>query len=422
MNVRHLPWIALVAAVLAACGGGGTGADAGTDSGAADGSSTDGGIDGSADAADGGRDAGPAAPTSCGEVDRAQEADAPPTDEPEITLSGVYRIDDFVTYSSEETVTIEPGTVFLMGPDAHIKFGFSDDPATVFAGGTEEEPILLCGTQERAGHWDNLRVLSGTTVDSSLHHVRIEDAGSDDGASLFVESAIELQNVTVSNGGGPGMRLHALAEGSSDFTVTGNGAEPAILQGAGPITNLPDGTYTGNGEDVILVSGYSMADETVFHDWGVPYRQTEEQITLGTHGGPLDTVTFEAGVEYQFCQDCRLLIGFADDPSAMYANGTEESPVVFTSHRDPAEPGDWNGISWLNGTRSDSVLEHAELRYGGKSDDANLYIDGGEGTIRNSTFASSDGWGIYVDREQAGLTIEDNNTFEDNAAGTVRYP
>jgi len=88
---------------------------------------------------------------------------------------------------------------------------------------------------------------------------------------------------------------------------------------------------------------------------------------------------------------------------AIYARGTAEDPVVFTSSQATPAPGDWNGIELLGGTPSDSVIKNAELRLGGKADGANLLVNAGKGTIRSSLFADSLGYGILVERDERFL-------------------
>jgi len=128
----------------------------------------------------------------------------------------------------------------------------------------------------------------------------------------------------------------------------------------------------------------------------IPYRQLDERVVLGIAGGDLTSFTFEAGVEYQFCQDCYINVGWRNDPGAIYVRGTEDKPVVFTSSRETPQAGDWNGISLLSGTTSDSEINFARFEYGGKPTEAALLIDGGQGTIHNSSFSDSLGAEIII--------------------------
>jgi hypothetical protein len=366
---------------------------------------------------DAGSDAAtPTGPLSCDEVDRAQEAPALGGETGEVTLSGTYRVEGRVIYDNDQTLVIEPGTVFLMGADSSILIGWRSDPAKVTAMGTADHPVLFCGLEKRAGYWKHVQLLTGTKTDSVLSHVRFEDGGGE-GAALESVVDARLDSVGVYDSASHGMRLAGLAKGSENLTVKGSAAHALELHGESAISNLPAGDYTGNAEDVALISGTSNTN-VVFHDRGIPYRQTEDRVVYGKAGGPLTSITLEAGVEYQYCQDCFLYVGWRSDPGAIYAKGTAAKPVRFSSWRTPPQAGDWNGLSLLTGTRSDSVIDHVEFSHGGKSGEANLIVSGGSGSVTNSRFAHSAGYGIRVISQGAGFSMG-GNTFEENAQGDI---
>ena len=87
-----------------------------------------------------------AAPLSCAEVDRAMDGETTvPTGEAEITLSGVYRVSDTVTFDAGEVVTIEPGTVFL-------SLRFSEDVTLMASDGFHPGPGVYAEWGRRAGN------------------------------------------------------------------------------------------------------------------------------------------------------------------------------------------------------------------------------------------------------------------------------
>lgn len=348
-------------------------------------------------------------PLTCADVDLTQAAQDMPEQTEDVTLSGVYKIEGRYIYDGGEKVTIEPGTVFIMGPDSRFYAGWRGDPASIFANGTAEKPILFCGSKAEEGHWQDVQLLTGITTDSYLEHVRIENAGgsntSDATAALSVDQAIKLSNVAVIGSSKLGMELVGLRDTSANLVVSGSKTNPVKLTGSSAITNLPEGDYTGNGEDVALVEGYGST-QVHFKARGIPYRQMNEVIRFGPADGSETWIRLDSGVEYQFCQDCSMQLGWRGDPGAIYAEGTAEAPVVFTSSQDAPMAGDWNGIEMLTGMNSDSVMSHVEIRYAGKSDGQALLIAGGQGSIDNLTVADSAGPGIRVTGERSsGLTI-----------------
>ena len=354
-------------------------------------------------------------PLVCDHVDRSADGEVLVIQGEEITLSGTYRVSGRQIYDKGQVLTIEPGTVFLMESDSSILFGWRSDPTTVFAQGTADAPILFCGSEDRKGHWQGLQFLTGTTTNSYLEHVRVEDAARGDNYGIATKTDMRLSNVAVTNGDGTGFGLEGLGAGSSNLVSTENAGFPAHLVGESAVNHFPMGEYMGNGEDLVTVRGLTNTN-VVFKNIGIPY-QTTENIIFGRAGGPLTSATFEAGVEFQFCQDCKMTVGWRSDPGALYVNGTEENPVIFTSSRDTPRNGDWNGIELLTGTTSDTEIVHAIFEYGGKSNSANLFIDGGRGFIDHSHFANSSGYGLLIDRSVPGLTIGENLSFENNDLG-----
>lgn len=387
------------------------------DDGSADTGAADTGADESSDGAD--ETGEPTGPQTCADVDRSEMAEQPPTGEAEITLSGVYRVSGRLIYDNDEVVTIEPGTIFLMESDASMTFGWRNDPATVFAMGTADQPILLCGTEPGPGHWANLQMLGGTASESTLDHVRIEDGGQGGVPAFLQHNEHDLNQITITGNEGPGFEIDGLGASSDGMFVTNNGGVSGMLDGETAISNLPAGDYTGNGEDVLMVTGLDNTN-AVFHERGVPYRQVADRVVFGSADGTEASITMEAGVVYQFCQDCFMIVGWRNDPGVVQLLGTENQPVVLTSSQASPAPGDWNGLQLAGGTRSNSRIENTRIEYGGKSDDqGNLVINGGLGTIENNTLANSAGWGIFVDGDrEAGLTIGTND-YVDNALGAV---
>lgn len=403
------------------------------------------GCDGEApmtDAGPGGGDAGVApmaAPLSCDEVDPALYAQAVPLDPTlgDQTLDGVYTVTDRVIFDADQVVNIEPGTVLFMEQDAHLIFGWRSDPATVYANGTADAPILLCGVDPTPGSWRGLELLGGTSSDSYLEHVRMEHGGNVLEAALTVGNGVRLESVTVRDGLVPGLLIFDIAEESANLRVTGM-TQSAILMNEGAISNFPTGDYTGNERDLAEIPLDYNAPVT-FHDRGIPYLQQVQRAIIDQP----EAITFEAGVEYRFAQDSFLIVGWRGDEASIYVEGTADEPVVFTSHRDGdgAAPGDWRGLLLDGGTRSDSFIRHAQFRYGGLGLDpmgecteglcSNLRVaTGGNVTIESSSFESSAGYGMHVIGIDAGTRINTDfeiggalgtagNTFASNLVGEI---
>ncbi len=389
-------------------------------------------------------DAGPtpvdagAPPLRCDEVTAGADAVPLEATTGDSTLSGVYRVTGRVVFDAGQTTEIAPGTVFLMDTDAHVIFGWRGDPSTIHMNGTAEAPILFCGVDPTAGSWKGVELATGVQPGSSLSHVVIEHAGgAGHPAALTIQREVVVQHLQIHDATAVGVRVEALGEGSDDFVVDGT-TLAAQLVGDQAIDRFPAGSYTGNERDLVEVS--ELTGGFTVHDRGVPYLQTRDREVLSA-----GVVTFEAGVEYRFAQDAFLSVGLGCDEVTLEVRGTADAPVVFTSHRDGdgAAPGDWRGVNLECGARTDSVIEHAVFRFGGRApggddtcvgngDCANLYVAlAGNLALRDSTFTESAGYGIYVSRPTVnGVTINGDatiaaaldaagNTLTGNAAGPL---
>jgi hypothetical protein len=112
------------------------------------------------------------------------------------TLSGAYRVNDFFKVSESVTVTVEPGTIFFVAPDARITVA-----GTLKAAGIQEDLVYFtclteCPTgKTRSGRWRGIELIDSN--DTELKYVLIEGAQSAITASG--NSPFSLSNSIVRN-------------------------------------------------------------------------------------------------------------------------------------------------------------------------------------------------------------------------------
>jgi len=415
----------LLGAAAVGCGGsaagrgGGSGGNAG---GGDDGRGTGGG-EGDAAAARAPADAVPVrhhvlAPfASCDDVtgNEAMIADTPLLSARDQELSGTYRVQGRQVYNGG-SLTIAPGTTFVMEADVAIHFTWSC--ATGSAGtkvtmaGTQDAPIRFCPSADRKGHWKTL-AFRCPAEGSEMAWVHVEGGGGrDQSTALTLGNGLPLRHVEVLRSKHLGVSADAFAPGSGPLLVAEGDGRPLRL-GAGAISTLPPGDYQRNREPVAEV-GQFAGSQVVFHDRGVPYLQLEKRVPMGSPGGA-DGATFEAGVEYRFCEGCFLYTGWRNDRTTLRVEGTAERPVVFQgAHGDVGPSGYWNGISVLGGTTSDSLIRHAVIRDAG-GDGAPALTVGSPITIER--LRVEDAAGLPLEVARGGDAVEGRgNVFARNGA------
>lgn len=393
-------------------------------------------------------DSEPTAPLSCADVDRSASGTELNDITTKATLSGVIRVPSRRITHTGGTVSIDAGTVFLMSQDAHIKFGFGGAVGTIEMNGTPTQPILYCGVTDTPGTYGNIDFGPSLTRDSYLRNVRFEDGGDANGPGnpstngpdsalrFAADNDFELTNVVVRNGQGIGINASSFDPTSSGLTISEMSGRPLHLRTANAVTNLPNGFYTGNGEDLIEVATVQNdADDITFADAGIPYLQVVGRVNFAREN---HTVTFDAGVEYRFSSDAFMVVGFGNSIGTLSVNGELGNPVVFTSGAATPAPGDWDGLQLGPRVQTGSSITHAEFRFGGKAPDgdcregdANLSFAGVNDTnvsVSNVVFAASAGFGVCVrdgrqtingDMDAAAGLRGSSNTFTNNAAGDV---
>ncbi len=190
--------------------------------------------------------------------------------------------------------------------------------------------------------------------------------------------------------------------------VTGNTYNQAIL-----LTQLTALDYL---QGTLLGSAHLPAPSTVYVISGT----TPHVPTVGNGL----TLTIEPGAVIKFAASTDSMVVYG----TLLAQGND--PIVFTSLDDNSvggmtgsgapQPGDWQGIRFSGGS-SNSILDHVEVRYGGRSTTCPAYCgsirveDGAAPTIRYSTIVSSY---VTLSGDGVGIAVRDSNpTIVSNTIG-----
>lgn len=265
------------------------------------------------------------------------------------------------------------------------------------------------------------------------------------------QAVLRMVNVTLDGSGGYGVSLRegaAFTADSSGLTVKNAAVSP--VRAEAPLAgSVPSGTYTGNGEDAIVVIAQNpLLTDSTWRARGVPYRIGDTKgngtdLRIGPPAsGPLATLTIESGVTVAVSKNGRILTNSTGSPG-MATGALVATNAVFTSAEASPAAGDWVGLYLAGAPAAATRLDGVHVEYAGgpsyaksfhcdttgglneEEDAAIIILSGsppGGAFVTNSTIASSAGYGI--DRGWMGGPVDftPTNTFQDVAKCQQSYP
>ena len=314
----------------------------------------------------------------------------------ETWASGIHEVTATVTVKGG-TLTIAPCTEVRVAADASIEA--TQAATAIVADGTAADPITF--VRDVADKpWGHVSVFGPSAL--SLAHVTMTGGGTAGdytsaqqlGATIVARGdatlpqlvSIDTVDVDGSSGIGVFMNSARFATGSTALTITRSGFHP-ILLGADSATDLPDGAYTGNAVDAILLQsagtsaafeqGRTLLADVTLHDRGVPYQVgvTPQVIVVadGIDGHGHVTLSIDAGVALLFAPQgttgsSRIQVrgtstGVAQ--GALVVSGTAAKPVVFSSAAVTPAPGDWQGLEFRGAVDPTTSIDHAQIQFAG---------------------------------------------------------
>jgi hypothetical protein len=299
----------------------------------------------------------------------------------------IHRVPTSLSITGSAAVTIDPCAIVELGPGVTISVR---DNARLVAAGASSLRTVTFRRSDASQAWGTLRGFTATSL-IDLRFTLLQGGGGFGGMSdptIAVSgvgysspnaAVLRTKNVTIESSKGVGVLLDANAaftDDSEGLVIRSSGGRP-VHTTMMALGSLPEGTYTGNGIDEILIFGPGasvFADMTV-KDHGVPIRLPFGNMYIGPAPpatAPV-TLTLRPGVILKFPRlggvpAARLTFGSNGNApnnlvGVLNAVGTAARPIVFTSGEETPAPGDWIGI-WLN-TANGSRLEHVEISYAG---------------------------------------------------------
>jgi hypothetical protein len=269
------------------------------------------------------------------------------------------------------------------------------------------------------GSWSGIQ-LAGTSAGSVMDYVDVRYGGSSYPANVWVNGGeLNLTNSTLRESSAGGLRIVSSNPTLTD-NVYRNNSGSAITMDLASNPAIVGVTVENNGVNGLSLDHGTLAGDGFWDDADIVYRLTGDTIvpvgsTLTVGEGQVVKVeewTYDLIVE-----------------GTLLADGTAVAPIVFTSERDDTVGNDtnnngdenapyrgsWSGIQ-LAGTSTGSVMDYVDVRYGGSSYPANVYVNGGELTLTNSTLQESSAEGLRIVSSNPTLT---DNVYRNNSGSAI---
>ncbi len=332
--------------------------------------------------------------------------------------------------------TIQAGVTVKVEPGVVLKVGGMTVKGILNVEGTAEEPVVFTGAKEKSnGEWCAIWFSPGSST-SVIDHAEIKyGGGCNTGAVGIYGSSPTIKNSTFSHsygyaikvpeGGSPEIANNRLLTGETyaifyeatgtqtgEVNIHGNeieGGNNGIyvnVTSTGTVTGktLDANTVTKTSEVALSYSGPDIPDDVTANTLSA---NTTNVITLsGTvahsetwnNGGTpvkfASSITVASGATLTITKGVLMRNPDMTVKGTLNVEGTSKEPVIFTGTKEKTD-GEWCAISFQSGS-SASVIDHAELRYGGGCNTGVIGIKGSSPTIKNSTFSHSYGYAIKV--------------------------
>jgi parallel beta helix pectate lyase-like protein/caspase domain-containing protein/pre-peptidase/CARDB protein len=365
------------------------------------------------------------------------------------TTADVHQVTGDVSVAEGVTLTIDPGAMVQFNAWSYdlIVHG------TLVADGRADAMILFTSVQDDTGldgilgtaddvdtngdgdasspyrgSWSGVQ-LAPTSTGSVMDYVDVRYGGRSYAASVFVNGGeLTLTNSKLQESSAGGLRIESGHPMLTD-NVYRNNSGSAITMDLGSNPAIVGVTVENNGVNGLSLDYGTLTGDGFWDDPDIVYRLTgDTTVPAGS------TLTVGAGqvVKVENWSYDLIVAG------TLIADGTAAAPIVFTSERDDTGldgilgtdddvdtnnngdadspyPGSWSGIQ-LEATSTASVMDHVDVRYGGRSYPASVYVNGGELTLTNSMLQESSTSGLRIESSNPTLT---NNVYRNNSDSAV---
>jgi len=359
----------------------------------------------------------------------------------------------------EGTITVAKGTMLTITKGVRLR----GTPNMTVNGslrveGTAAEPVVFTGAkEEKPGEWCHILLAAGGGA-SVIDHAELVYGGgcglgmisAEGGVSPTITNSVfrngssgaiqvqgggsaEIAHDTIVNSGGIGIYYKSFSIESGQVNIHDNYVQGGVsgIEVNMPVNGLVGGKTLGGNQIVGTTSrALSYKGPAIPGDitGNTLIANSQNEIILGegkvaasstwNNGGvPIKvegTITVASGVTLNITKGV-LLRGTPNMTvkGTLKAEGTDQEPVIFTGALEKAK-GEWCRIIFEAGSGA-SVVDHAEVRYGGGCGTGALTVVGVSPKITNSTIKQSASAGINV--ESSGSPKVEWDRFRENTSG-----
>ena len=336
-------------------------------------------------------------------------------------LSGSINIYKNATTAAK--LTIEPGVQVKFNGNYAITVGSGSNKGALYAVGTESNPIIFTSakTTPARGDWDSIKFLD-TTDDAltAMAYCTVEYGGyySYRGNVYIEKSAPTITNCNIRYSKYMGICCDNASPAITGGTIADNNTNGiyASMQSLITINGTSfygNGSYaislgtndelfstqgiTGSESDRIEIRTGDIRRDLTWRNVGIPYVLTGS-INVYKDLTTAAKLTIEPGVQVRFGGNWFISIGAgASRKGALYAVGTPDHPILFTSDKPSPQPGDWHSISFYDSTDDElTEMTYCIVEYGGYySSQGNIFIEKANPRITNCIIRNSKYNGIW---------------------------
>ncbi len=289
-----------------------------------------------------------------------------------------HRIAGQVTVPAGISLALEPCAVVELAAGATLSVA-----GTLTATGEPQRRVTIRAAGSSPWRWIDVTgtlALRSTTVSGGgapgstpelSATIRVRGGGVPAGTT-----SVTVDDLAIEGSASVGMQMLAgarFAPASTNLRITGAALHPLTVEPIA-LSEVPAGSYTGNGANVIEVSrvalgGVGQAISVTMQPRGVPYRMgsaldSNPAQTIGVGTGGSATWTILPGTTLRFRPGYRLDV-LAAAGGALVAVGNAAAPIVFTSDAATPAAGDWVGITFAGVPTPSTRIDHAVIEFAG---------------------------------------------------------